>query len=120
MNWQFCDHAQHRRCSAGFADPSWPEFPFLQTAGINLSKLQTPADQADLIGLPVRTATQAEVTVWGVVRLAGEMIQFWDKKMNQNKLRAYRLYKPRVTVAVRQKMRAGWKKNIQFLLSTPR
>ena len=75
--------------------------------------------QSDLIGLPVQAARHAEVTAWGVVRLAGEMIGFWKKNLNTARVLSYKKYQPRWTSAEREKARASWKKSMDFLLSAP-
>ncbi len=74
--------------------------------------------QADLIGLPVRSATQSEITAWGVIRLAGEMIDFWKNGFKQSDVFTYRTYSPKVSSLKRREMRALWGKSIKMLLSS--
>ncbi len=75
--------------------------------------------QSDLTGLFIQSASHAEVTAWGVVRLAGVMIGFWKKNLNTNRILAYRNYRPKGSLIARSKARASWKKSMDWLLSAP-
>jgi len=70
--------------------------------------------QADITGLTVKASEQAELTAWGVARLAGERVGFWKGKGSFLK---YRKYVPRFSLSRRKKIRADWMSAVQFALS---
>ncbi len=72
--------------------------------------------QANLTNLKILASSQAEVTAWGAARLAGEMIGFWDQKLDQGKVLSYQTYMPTWTRRTRQRKRAEWQKRVAQLL----
>lgn len=72
--------------------------------------------QSDLIGLPIRVATHSEVTAWGVIRLAGEMIGFWKPGLKLDRILKYKVYYPSKSKSRRASAREAWKKAIGQLI----
>ncbi len=73
--------------------------------------------QADLAGITVKASKQAEVTAWGVARLAGEQVGFWDKKFDFSRALKYRKYSPKWSAPRRKNARQVWTREVEFLLS---
>lgn len=73
--------------------------------------------QADLAGITVRASKQAEVTAWGVARLAGEQVGFWSKNFDFSRALKYRPYYCEWSASRRKNARKIWTREIQYLLS---
>jgi glycerol kinase len=64
--------------------------------------------QADISGMLVEVPLISEVTAQGAALLAGMGIDFWDDPAELIRSRKTRIYKPRMTVAERKRLRHDW------------
>jgi glycerol kinase len=66
--------------------------------------------QADILGVPVQLAALSETTALGAAYLAGLAVGLWNNTSEiAQKWGASRIYKPSMTVELREKFYAGWK-----------